>query len=139
MLAATLRLWVLALGKAILHPRDVADLLPSGVLAGGGEAYRSRFPFSRRRLSQHGCPLLHFTRAMARSTATSFLFAVLSRSLLASQPARRATLFADAAPFGERFRMGSWAGLGFIDTRYSPDGFLICSRRSYLLHTLLCA
>ena len=103
MLAATMCMWVLALGRGKLHPRDMARML--GRLQWVARPVGASSPFLAGAYRSMHAPSSTFTRALARSTATSLLFSIPQHKVRATTHTRRETIFADAAPFGRRFRV----------------------------------
>ena len=65
-------------------------------------------------------PSSAFTRALARATATSFLFSLLLHMVRCALAARRETIFANAAPFGPKLRVGVVGRLGMYRQQVCP-------------------
>ena len=97
-------MWILAVGRGKLYPRDMAPLL--GRLQWIARPVTAASPFLAGACRSMHAPSAIFTRNLARATATSLLFSFPSHTVHAKSLARRTTMFADTAPYGIRFRVG---------------------------------
>ena len=118
MLKATLRLWLQGVGTGRMPARDMARFLgrlqwvfrPMGeasvFLAGAYNAMLHRSPF--------------FSRNLIRATGTALLLSFPAHHLSEPPHVRVHTFFSDAAPCGQRFRIGVVGSPGFYRSYFCP-------------------